>query len=488
MVAPIVLFALEVLGFPLFPKQAEILAAIYAEGIRTAVLRLGRRSGKGRMAAVLATFEASVNADVHLAAVRPGEKVYIVVVAPSREQARLVHGYIREFLHRPGLVSLIARETADELELTSGMVISTLPANAASVRGRAIAVVILDEAAWFAGVDGSPLDARELWEALVPATAQFVERRVVVLSTPHLSSGWFADLCARAESGSDPELRAWHATTAEMNPDIRASFLEGERSKDPEAFAREYDAEFPVGDGAALDPSLVRAAVRAEPDVIPPKPYVRYVIAIDPGFFRDAFALVVAHREGDRVVVDLVRGWHGTRAAPVPLETTLDAIAELAKAYNGAQVITDQLAEMAIREGLTRRGVTVVARPWTADRAASALAGVRRHLATDRLELPPHEILINELIGLELRPSGRPQIGAAGRGHDDFASACLAAVAELEGSDITEESIRWEYNSWPCWGCKREFYWSAGRACPYCGTRAPDTYGQDAPPPDAPIG
>jgi len=274
-----------------------------------------------------------------------------------------------------------------------------------------------------------------------------------------------------------------------MNPTIEPGFLEQQRSKDPDAFAREYDAEFPAGVGASLDPSLVRAAVRADPDALPPKPCMNYVVALDPGFVRDAFTLVVAHREGDRVVVDLVRGWHGTRATPVPLETTLDAVAELAKAYNGAQVITDQAMQEAVVQGLSRRGVAVVARLWTADRTANALATVRRHLVSDRLELPSHDSLVNELIGLEQRPSGRPQIGAAGRGHDDYAFALLAAVAELEGSDLTLESIPWEYNSWPCRGCKREFYWWAGRPCPYrCGTRAPDTYDRPAPPLESPAG
>jgi len=488
MIAPIVLFARDMLDFPLFPKQAEILTAIYADGVRMPVLRLGRRSGKGRIAAVLAVWEATVNAAAHLAAVRPGEQVHIVVVAPSRDQARLVQGYIGGFLRRPGLASLIARETIDEIELSNGIVINTLPCNAASVRGRAIAVVIMDEAAWFSGVDGSPLDARELADALVPATAQFPERRILVLSTPRFGWGWFADLCAEAESGSDPELRVWHATTAEMNPRIDASFLKRQRLKDPEAFAREYEAEFPTGIAAALEPALVRAAVRVDPDVLPPKPYVSYVIATDPGFVHDAFTLVVAHREGERVFVDLVRGWHGTQAAPVPLETTLDTIAELAKAYNGAQVITDQSTEAAIRQGLTRRGVVAVARAWTADRAASALAAVRRHLVSGRLELPAHEALVNELIGLEQRPSGRPRIGAAGRGHDDYAFALLAAVAELEGSDITPEMIRWQYQTWLCLHCRHEFLWLAGRPCPRCRTPAPDTYDDPAPPPDSPVG
>jgi hypothetical protein len=63
----IVRFAADILDFKLHPKQADILDAIYRDGIRTAVLRLGRRSGKGRMMAVIAAYEATVNASAHLA-------------------------------------------------------------------------------------------------------------------------------------------------------------------------------------------------------------------------------------------------------------------------------------------------------------------------------------------------------------------------------------------------------------------------------------
>jgi hypothetical protein len=58
---PIVRFARDVLCFDLYPRQAAILEEIYRDSIRTAVLRLGRRSGKGRIAAVVAVFEATVN-------------------------------------------------------------------------------------------------------------------------------------------------------------------------------------------------------------------------------------------------------------------------------------------------------------------------------------------------------------------------------------------------------------------------------------------
>jgi hypothetical protein len=475
---PIVRFAAETLGFPLHPRQAEILEEIYTDGVRTAVLRLGRRSGKGRLAAVAAAYEATVNAGAHLAAVPRGEQVAIVVLATNQKQARLVHGYVRGFLHRPALAPLLTRETADEIELTNGIVIQTVPCHAASVRGMAIAVVVMDEAAWFTGVDGSPLDAGEVWDALVPSTAQFPERRILVLSTPRFAYGWFAGLVERAESGMFPDLRAWHATTAEMNPSISPRFLEQERAADPDYFRREYEAEWDAGVGAVFPAELVRAAVRAGPDAYPPRSNVTYVIAVDPAFTGDAFGLVVGHREGDRVLVDFVRGWHGSRHTPVVIDPTLDEIAAIAGAYGRAPVVTDQFAAEAIRQGLAARGVTVLARPWSNDSKIDAVAAVRRCLYAGALELPDHGLLLTELIGLEQRllPSGPPRIAAGGGGHDDYATALLALVLELDENQLTAEVSDFARGVWRCLRCGHGFGWDPGRPCPSCRTPAPERY------------
>jgi hypothetical protein len=480
----IVRFALEVLGFVLFPGQAAILAEIYDDAIRTGVLRLGRRSGKGRLAAVVATFEATVNAEAHLAAVPPGERVAVVIVATNQKQAGIVHGYVRGFLHRPELAPLIARETANEIELTNGIVILTVPCHAASVRGLAIAVLVLDEAAWFTGVDGSPLDVAEVWDALVPATAQFPEARILVLSTPRSDGGWFADLCERAASGVDPGLRAWHATTAEMNPRISVSLLERQRLQDPDAFRREYEAEFDAGVGAVFDANLVRAAVRGGPEILPPRPETVYVVALDPAFTGDAFAAIVGHAEDERVVIDAVRGWHGTRGAPVRIDPTLDQIAELARAYGGAPVVTDQYAAEPIRQGLAARGVSVRAKAWTSETKIDAVAALRGRLAVGTLELPPNSILVNELIGFEQRllPSARPRFAAAHGGHDDFATALLALVAELAGAAWTAEAEDFARGVWRCRACGHLFGWDPCKSCPRCRKRAPRRYGHQVPP------
>lgn len=432
---PIVDFARDVLGFTLRPRQASIVSEIYRDGIETAVLRLGRRSGKGRIAATIATYEATVHADAHTAHVPPGEQVAIVVVATSQRQARTVHRYIRKFLQAPGLVHLIAREAEDEIELTNGIVILTLPCSAAGARGSAVAVVILDEAAWFTGRDGSPLDVAELWRALVPATAQFPARRVLVLSTPRWTVGWFADLCRTAAGEADPTTRHWHASTAEVNPGISASFLDSERAKDPVAFRREYEAVLESGIGAVFDADTVRAAI-ADRGMLPPRqhPPTSYLCAIDPAYTGDRFALVVGHYDpGRRLIVDRIAGWQGSKSRPLDHRTVLDEVAAIALAYR-ARVLLDQYAAEPIAQGLGERGVGALRKPWRNELKVDAVTALRQLLYQGRLELPSHPELVSELVSLEQRPlpSGRPRIAAPPGGHDDYASALLALAHELE--------------------------------------------------------
>jgi hypothetical protein len=438
-------FASEVLEFELFPRQAEILEEVYRDEIRTAVLRLGRRAGKGRMAALVAVYEATVRADQHLPHVMPGEQVAIVVVAPSRESARIVHGYARQFLSRPKLAALVVRDTVDELELSNGLVIVTVPAHAAAARGHAAAVVVFDEAAWFQGRDGSPLDAKEIADALVPSTAQFPAGRVLILSTPRWSVGWFADQVQLADSGAASDMRAWHETTADVNPKISRTFLEAERAKDPAMFRREYEAEFDSGIGAVFDDVLVRAAVRLDVQDLPPTAGEGYMISVDPAFTGDTFACLVGHDDtrSGKITLDRVFGWRGTRAAPVQIDVTLDELASISLAYGGAPVVTDQYSAQTIVQGLRARGVAVFERPWTNEAKVDAVAAVRQRLYAGRLSLPDHRALVAELVTLEQRPTpgGRPRIAAPGRAHDDYATALMMLVDALTEAPAEEGTV-----------------------------------------------
>ena len=38
------------------------------------------------------------------------------------------------------------------------------------------------------------------------------------------------------------------------------------------------------------------------------------------------------------------------------------------------------------------------------------------------------------------------------------------------------ESIGWAYNVYTCTNCGHMYVWEAGRACPKCGTKAPEKF------------
>lgn len=439
MTAPIVSFAADVLGFPLKAAQAEIVNEIYSERVRIAILRLGRRSGKDRLASVVATYESTANAGVHLARVPAGEQVGIVVVAPSQKLATRTHNYIASYFARPALRDLVKRQTMTEIELKNGMLIQVLPGHSVSVRGLAVAVVILTEAAHFTGRDGSPLDVAELWAAIVPGTLDFPQAKVMVLSTPRWSTDWFASISEKAEKGSLPNTRAWHRSTGEMRagePDVEA-FLALERMRDPLSFDREYLATFDSTVGGVFDSETVRAAVRDGGDLAP-RPGISYLISLDPAFVRDTFAMVIGHKgeinAADLVVVDRVLGRRGSKAHPVMVDQVLDEVADLSLAYGHASVICDQFAAQPVVQGLRARGVSIRERPWTAESKVAAATSTRRALHAQRLSLPAHEALIAELQTLEQRPlpSGRTHIEAAGGARDDYAMSLLALVDELD--------------------------------------------------------
>jgi len=123
---------------------------------------------------------------------------------------------------------------------------------------------------------------------------------------------------------------------------------------------------------------------------------------------------------------------------------TLDAVAEVVRAYRVPAVRTDQHAAQPILEGLARRRVHAVYEPWTNQTKADAFAVVKVALNTSAIELPDDAALVEELCSLEARPtpSGLTRIAAAGRGRDDRAVALAAAVVQLRRRGPSADDIK----------------------------------------------
>ena len=100
------------------------------------------------------------------------------------------------------------------------------------------------------------------------------------------------------------------ADTRSMNPLVPEDVIARAYQDDDAVASAEYGAEFRRDLEAFISREAVEAAVVPGRRELPPIPGVNYKSFCDPsgGSGGDSFTVAVAHREGDRRVLDAVRG------------------------------------------------------------------------------------------------------------------------------------------------------------------------------------
>lgn len=425
-------------GFPLWPRQRALLQAVEM-GPRMHVWALGRRSAKTTTAAIVGLWSCLLRPEL-IARLRPGERGYAVAVATNLRQARLFVRAARSIVERsPLLAELVDTVSEDEIVFANGTALTAFPCTSRGGRGWPIFTLLLDEAAHFLDTDGNSA-AEQVWQALVPSTAQFGDlARVIASSTPFGQAGLFADLWHRAAAGELGDAVAQHATTVEANPTIDAVFLEQERARDPEGFRQEYEASFLAGGSSFLDPVRIREAV-ADRRELAPTLGSRWVAGLDPAFASDPFGLAIVGRDSrrqGRLVLALAMRWRPASRKPVSLEeqrrvedAVLTEVAAVCRRF-GAAAVTDQYRAAGVADRLRRLGVPVRVETMTESSKSAAYSELRARLNADELELYEEPTLLAELRRLRTRyVAGRATVvnPRSGDSHGDVAQALALAV------------------------------------------------------------
>jgi hypothetical protein len=438
----------RLLAFELWPRQRELLAAVET-GPRMHVWAVGRRSGKTTLAALVCLWDALLRPELD-ELVRPGETRYSVGVATNLAQARLLIAAARSIVEAsPGLAALIESATDDELRfaLPSGArtAVRAFPCSSRGGRGWPVSCLVMDEAAHFISETDGFQTADRVFEALAPSTAQFgAAARILLCSTPYGTDGLFADLHGKAESGELLDARAQSATTAQVNPTIEPEFLEQERSRDPDGFRQEYEAEFAGSGNAFLDFSLFDLA---PPGELPPEAGVGWTCGLDPSFSSDPFGVaVVGHAPGEprRLIVGAVRAWRPRRRKPDSFEElasvqeeTLASIVEFLEPYEVTSAITDQYAAKPVLDRLSRDGIYAQQLTMTATSKTAIYSELRSRLYNGSLAVPDNPDLVAELRRLRTRfaaGSSSVVIPRAGGSHGDMAQALALATYAMRSS------------------------------------------------------
>ena len=383
----------------------------------------GARSGKdSRIATPIALFEAFIRDHSYLA---PGERGYVLIIAQDARAGQIALSYMRATIENsPMLRSSVLEFKKTEIVLNNNIVIAVYPCNYRAPRGITIICGIADEVAFWRDEASANPDV-EIIRAMRRGMANVPTAKLIKISTPYAKNGVLYDDFTRRDSLTDTLV--WVAPTWLMNPSVPSSFLDRERDKDPVAFAREYGAEFSEDIATFIPAEVITGAIRDYRE-LPPIDSVTYFAGCDPaGGGADAFTASVAHKDGERIVVDWVRGWRATKPESVVVE-----IVSLLRPYGIREISGDRYSGSWVRSAFERHGIQYTVAGKNRSELYLELLPV---LNQGRIDLPNEPTLIRELKGLERRTSrsGKDSIdhGVGGR-HDDFPNAVAVAVAGLE--------------------------------------------------------
>lgn len=384
------------------------------EGYLSAACVVGRRGGKSRIAALIAAYECLWGG--HEKELSKGERGWAFCLGNDRQQSAVVLGYVRALLSL--FPDEIERETSDEIYLRNGTAVGVRTCSFKSVRGYSTIAVVADEIAFWRD-ENSANPAEEVITALLPSLKP--NARLISISTPYAKSGYFYNIYKEHFAKDSDEL-VFVAPTVEMNPTYSQETINRLIARDEARFRSEFYSEFRSDIENFLGEVLVRGAATRTLSL--PDPKVRYVGHLDPSGGRsDSMTLGIAHKEGEKVILDRIE----ERKPPFDPSVIVEEFAGILKLYGCHSVTSDRYSGEWCAEAFRKKGIFVS----VSDLVTSDIYLEGQALFTmGRCEIINDERLIRQLLSLERRTGqqGRDRVDHPPNLHDDMATAAMGAL------------------------------------------------------------
>jgi hypothetical protein len=395
---------------------------------RYAELVVGRRGGKSRILALIATYLACVID--HRDYIVPGETPVVAVIARDRTQAKVILNYIAGFLRSiPLFDELITDELAESVRLSNGVVIEVHTASIGAPRGRTFLSVLADEIAfWPTEGDSANVDA-EVINAVRPGLSTIPYSLLLIASSPYAKRGILYANYAKYFGKDDAPVLIWQGTTEEMNSSLVGDPLIAEMyAEDHERALAEFGAQFRSDIVAFITREAVEDVIAHGVRELPPGDGITYFAFVDPsGGSADSMTLAIGHCEGSGVaVLDCVREVR----PPFSPDAVVEEFATLLKSYGVSRVTGDAYAGEWPRERFASHGITY---DLSARNKSQIYGEFLPALNGQRVRLLDLPRLIGQLVSLERRTArgGRDSIDHAPGAHDDLANSVCGVLVNL---------------------------------------------------------
>jgi hypothetical protein len=409
------------------------------DGFRTALFLTGRRSGKSRVASVVAGFEALCAG--HEQKLAPGEVGLVAIMSPTQRQSGVCWKYLQSVFDSSDLLRAEVsdvKESGRLLTLRNGIQVGVLTGDPRKVRGFTLVAAIVDELASF-GLDelSSVRNDLELIRSIGPSLAT-TNGRLICISSPYARKGF----CFTAYQKFHGESRGnakfspawttflWKAPSRTMNPTLSQRFIDEAMQDDPASARSEYFAEFRDDIAEFVPRSLVESlVVRGRKGLLPRLHDHTYVAFCDlSGGRSDDAALAIAHRDGRKVILDYLNVW---RAPFNPFSVVEEMAQELKNNWKLRRIVGDNYGAEFTASAFAGNGITYRKSDLP---KAQLYRELLPRLCSGEIELLDDEKLVSQLAGLErrTRAGGNDIIDHPPGGHDDAAN-CVAGVAVCLG-------------------------------------------------------
>lgn len=397
------------------------------EKIREAWICSGRRSGKSRMISLTA---------VHLGLfvdwskyISRGERPFIFIVSPNKDQGQVVMSYVRELLNlNDSLRRMVKRELAESIELNNGITIAIKSASWRSTRGFTALAVILEEICFFRYETDSALRDKEIYRSLKPTLSTIPESLCLAISSPHSFQGIMAEKFQK-HHGKKGNVLCWKSPTLLMNPTFDKEEVKQAYKDDPEFARSEYGAEWRRDISSLLDIEVIESAIDEK---IFERPYVEgidYAGFIDPsGGKSDSFCGGISHqcKETKKVILDVLR----EARPPFRPESVCEEYSKVFKDYGVTSILSDAYAGAWVESAFEKFGITVEKATMNkSDYYLNALPLFNN----GSIRLLDQERLKNQLMSLErkIRSGSRDAVDNF-HGHDDLSNCACACLVEAQ--------------------------------------------------------
>jgi hypothetical protein len=372
-----------------------------------------------------------------LAAEAPaGARGYIVAV--DGDQAALDVDAADGLVNRTPALRSVVTVQATKIAARSGASVEVLAADGPSAFGLRPHLVVVEEFGQWPATRGY----RRLWTALLSAMGKVPGSRLVILTSAG-EPGHFSHKVLQEARRSD----RWR--TSEIPgplPWVDPAELEAQRPllRDSE-FARLHLNVWTASEDRLVSEEDLEAACVLD-GAQAPVPGVSYIVTVDAGLVNDATVVVVAHVEAmgegygapQRIVVDRLKRWKGTRLKPVQLLAVEEYIEQASREYHGAPLHADPYQMQSSLQRLRAKGVRALEFTFSAQSVGRVANALHLALRNKLIALPNDPDLIDELGRVRLRETspGAVRLDHDSGEHDDQAVAIAIACAVLQGGAL----------------------------------------------------